>query len=143
MIIIRKATLNDFESIYPFINELEETVFEREIQKNVFEAHVKNPANIYLIAEYDGNSVGFISCHSQKLLHHGGQNIGEIQEMYVSPTYRSMGIGKKLLDELKQVATQLGIQQLEVTSGKKRKGAHHFYMRENFMNTHEKFTLEL
>ncbi len=77
------------------------------------------------------------------MLHHGGQKIAEIQEMYVRPENRKIGVGKNLIDELKRVAKLNEIAQLEVTSNKKRIETHRFYKREKFINSHEKFTFEL
>jgi len=142
-IIIRKANEKDFDTIYQFINELEETIFSAEDQQVAFEQNISNSDCIYLVAELNEQPIGFISCHAQVLLHHGGQKIGEIQEMYVSTENRKMGVGKKLIDELKKVAIQNGIAQLEVTSNKKRLKTHQFYQRESFINSHEKFTFRL
>ena len=137
---IRKANLNDFNSVHSFVNDLEETAFETESIKRAFELNINNPNSIYLIAEVNNKSVGYLSCHSQFLLHHGGQQIAEIQEMYVDPENRKMGIGKKLIDELKRIAYKKGIEQLEVTSQNKRTKTHRFYERENFVQSHKKFT---
>ncbi len=63
--------------------------------------------------------------------------------MYVIPEKRKIGVGKKLIDELKRVAKRNGIAQLEVTSNKERTETHRFYQREKFVNTHEKFTFQL
>ncbi|NER12108.1 GNAT family N-acetyltransferase [Leptobacterium flavescens] len=140
---IRNATKADFNAIYQFVNELEETVFGIETQKKAFERNIINTDFIYLIAELNSNPVGFVSCHSQNLLHHGGQKIAEIQELYVDPKNRKAGVGKKLIDELKRIAKKMDIEQLEVTSNKKRTETHRFYQRENFINSHEKFTFKL
>lgn len=140
---IRQVKEADFDSIYQFVNELEKTVFEINEQKKAFELNIKNNDFVYLIAELNNEPIGFVSCHSQNLLHHAGQKIAEIQEMYVNPEDRKIGVGKKLIDELKCVARQNGIVQLEVTSNKKRTKTHQFYKREQFINTHEKFTFEL
>ncbi len=142
-ITIRKANQTDFDSIYQFVNELEGTTFRLESQKKAFVQNIKNKNNIYLIAEVNNKPIGFVSCHSQNLLHHAGQKIAEIQEVYVTPENRKTGIGKKMIDELKRVAKYNGIMQLEVTCNKKRTEAYRFYQREKFINTHEKFTLEL
>ena len=71
---------------------------------------------------------------------HGGP-VGEIQEMYVEPDYRSHGVGKALIDRLKSIAKTKNWLQLEVTSGLQRGKAHDFYLREGFADTHKKFTL--
>lgn len=140
---VRQANETDFNAIYQFVNELETAVFEISAQKKAFELNIKNTDFIYLIAELNKEPIGFISCHAQYLLHHSGQKIAEIQEMYVDPKNRKMGVGKKLIDELKRVAKKNGIAQLEVTSNKNRTDTHRFYKREQFINTHEKFTFEL
>ena len=140
---IRNAEENDFKLIYEYVNLLEETDFDTETQKKAFIKNIKNPDFIYLIAEKNNKPIGYLSCHSQYLLHHGGQKIGEIQEMFVDPDYRGNGIGKKLIDKLKKVAKKINVLQLEVTSNKKRIQTHKFYKRENFINSHEKFTFEI
>ncbi|WP_306352376.1 GNAT family N-acetyltransferase [Flavobacterium sp. '19STA2R22 D10 B1'] len=135
---IKTAEDKDFESVYQFINALEEDVFDREIQKNIYKQNCNNPNIIYLLAMEDDTAVGFISCHIQLLLHHSGP-IGEIQEMYVDASKRALGIGKILITELKKRAKDKGVLQLEVTSSFKRDRAHKFYMTEDFEFTHKKF----
>lgn len=139
---ICKAIPNDFEAIYSFINELEGQVFDKENQSKIFQEVLQNPNNIYLVAFDDETPVGFISCHAQNLLHHSGL-IGEIQEMFVAEKYRSVGVGKLLIENLVAAAKQLNFLQLEVTSSKRREKAHQFYMREGFVSSHFKFTLPL
>ncbi len=139
MIKIRAAQLEDFEVIYGFINLLENEIFDIVKQRAIFELNQKNSNIIYLLAFEDVEPAGFISCHAQWLLHHAAL-IGEIQEMIVAEKFRSKGVGKLLLAELTQLAKSEGIDQLEVTSSKKRESAHRFYMREGFMQSHFKFT---
>lgn len=140
---IREADHSDFDTIYHFVNELEETVFDIEPMKKAFEHNISNPDAIYLIAEIHNKPVGYLSCHTQLLLHHGGQKIAEIQEMYVSPDTRKIGVGKQLINELKKMARNKGIVQIEVTSNNIRTDTHRFYMREKFIQSHQKFTFML
>ncbi|RAR46952.1 GNAT family N-acetyltransferase [Flavobacterium lacus] len=139
---VRHATVTDFETVYHFINELEDFVFPREQQHEIFLENLANLKHIFLIAEINKNPVGFLSCHVQNLIHHGGL-VGEIQEMFVDANYRSHGIGKQLLDELKIIAKKRNFLQIEVTSGFKRGKAHVFYEREGFPNTHKKFVFKI
>jgi PhnO protein len=139
---IRAATQDDFEYIYEFINLLEDEVFDRQKQWEIYLENAGNPNNIYLIAWAHSLAVGYLSCHIQNLLHHGGL-VGEIQEMYVNENGRGHGIGKLLIDKTKEIARARGVLQLEVTSGFKREDAHRFYEREGFVNTHKKFTHKL
>ncbi len=136
--LIRSVTPTDFEAVYTFINALEDCVFPKESQHRIFLENLANPKHIFLLAEINQIPVGFLSCHVQNLIHHGGL-VGEIQEMYVDANYRSRQIGQQLLNELKTLAKQNNLLQIEVTSGFKREKAHAFYEREGFLHTHKKF----
>ena len=136
---VRPATQEDFEYVYEFINLLEDEVFDKQRQWEIYLENAGNPNNIYLIAWAHNLAVGFLSCHIQYLLHHGGL-VGEIQEMYVNENGRSHGIGKLLIEKLKEMAKARGVLQLEVTSSFRREDAHRFYEREGFAHTHKKFT---
>ncbi|MBK9591885.1 MAG: GNAT family N-acetyltransferase [Crocinitomicaceae bacterium] len=139
MIQIRKAENKDFKLIYNFINELENAIFDEKIQQVIFSENLKNENIIYVLAFQNDEPAGFISCHAQWLLHHAAL-IGEIQEMIVAEKFRSKGVGKLLIEALINIAKSNGINQLEVTSSKKRESAHRFYMREGFAQSHFKFT---
>jgi len=101
-----------------------------------------NQKNIYLVAIENEIVIGYVSCHIQKLLHHGGE-VGEIQEMFVIPEKRSLGVGKILIGKLKEIAINRKILQLEVTSNQKRLKAHSFYETQEFTATHKKFIHKL
>ena len=81
---IRKVKNTDFDTIFVFINELENQKFDVNRQREIFTENLANPYNIYLLATIDTKPVGFLSCHIQHLLHHSGL-VGEIQEMYIRP----------------------------------------------------------
>lgn len=139
---IRFATAADFKSVYDFINLLEDEVLDETVQRKLFLENILHPDIIYLLATADAKAVGFLSCHIQNLLHHGGR-IGEIQELYVDESARNLGIGKQLTDELKEIAKARNVIQLEVTSRLSRTSAHRFYEREGFGFTHKKFLYKL
>jgi PhnO protein len=139
---IRQAEREDFQWIYQFVNELENQVFDEEKQYKIYLENTANPDHIYLLANIGSLPVGFLSCHVQNLLHHGGL-VGEIQEMYVIENARNLGVGKKLTDRLKEIAAEKNVLQIEVTSSFKRESAHRFYQRERFEHTHKKFVYRL
>ena len=135
---IREVKNTDFDTIFVFINELENQKFDVNRQREIFTENLANPYNIYLLATIDTKPVGFLSCHIQHLLHHRGL-VGEIQEMYIRPESRNLGIGHKLVDKLKRIARDQRVIQLEVTSDIKRELAHKFYKNQQFIDTHKKF----
>lgn len=136
--VIRPVVADDFDQVYDFINALENHIFPKEKQLAIFLENLAHPKHIFLLAEIDNQAVGFLSCHVQNLIHHGGL-VGEIQEMFVDEKYRSQQIGKQLLEALKTLAKENNLLQIEVTSGFKREQAHAFYEREGFPHTHKKF----
>ncbi|MFN3757397.1 MAG: GNAT family N-acetyltransferase [Flavobacterium sp.] len=142
LIHIRQVIASDFETVYLFINALEHTTFDKNTQQDIFLKNLSNSEHVFLLAEVNQTPVGYLSCMVQLLIHHGGP-VGEIQEMYVEPDYRSQGVGKALIDRLKSIAKQKNWLQLEVTSGLQRGKAHDFYLREGFADSHKKFTLGL
>ena len=139
---IRNAINEDFATIHQFVTELENQEFNYEKQKNIFTKNIANTDNIYLVAHENNKPIGYLSCHIQNLLHHGGP-IAEIQEMFVVAEKRNAGIGKMLIDRLIQLAKQKGVLQIEVTSNNDRHQTHKFYERENFRFTHKKFVRSL
>ncbi len=134
---IREATLEDFDAVYQFICTLQDKTFDRQQMQKLYERNTRNPDNTYLIALEGGVPVGYLSCHAQDLLHHGGK-VAEIQEMFVAPNFRSKGVGKLLMTEVKKYARQKGAIQLEVTTRVVREKAIRFYVRESFVDSHKK-----
>ncbi len=46
-----------------------------------------------------------------------GDEYGELKRMYVRPTYRGLGLGKKLIEHLEEVARQRGVNVLRLETG--------------------------
>ncbi|GAB3959875.1 aminoalkylphosphonate N-acetyltransferase [Spirosoma harenae] len=134
---IRDATLTDAPIVYDFLCTLEESILDRTAFDTVYNQNLVNPSIHYLVAELNGQVVGFVSCHVQILLHHCGK-VGEIQELFVLPAFRNQRIGQKLVDELKSLAIQENFVNLEVTTNQKRIDTIRFYERESFKRTHIK-----
>jgi PhnO protein len=139
---IRKALPNDFDKVYAFICELENTSFDNAALKKIFNLNLLSDNNIYLVATVNDAIIGYVSCHGQYLLHHGGL-VGEIQEMFVQADQRNLGIGKLLLRELYKLGLEKNMLQLEVTSNNIRTATHRFYTAQGFEATHKKFILTL
>lgn len=141
-VLIREAIPQDFPVIYNFINELEDKVFDEEKQRSFFEINIQQEHYCYRVAILNGEISGYISCHTQILLHHSGR-IGEIQELFVAADKRGYGIGKLLVNEVKTWAQKHEVLQLEVTANNARHQTHQFYIREGFTHTHKKFVFDI
>lgn len=140
---VRDAALADLPIIYEFVCELEEQVFDFEEFKNILSQNIQHLDRHYLVAcNAQEAAIGYASLHAQKLLHHCGL-VGEIQEMYVLPAYRSLGVGRLLLEKLKTIAQRDNYVLLEVTSNNRRTDTHRFYGQNGFVGTSTKFVMKI
>ena len=137
---IRKAENQDLDFVYKAICELENEVLDFEFFKIIFNENISNPRNLYLIAENETEGLGFISFHTQNLLHHCGL-VGEIQEFFIHQKYRGEGIGRLLISEILNFAEKNNLKSIEVTTNKKRVENVAIYENLGFTLSHNKFTI--
>lgn len=83
------------------------------------------------IAYADDKPAGYIAMSQLKFDHRKSRYV-EIENMGVSPKYRSQGIGKMLVDEAKKWAKELGINKMFVVAYYNNQKAVKFYKREGF-----------
>ena len=137
---IRRIEKNDLEFIYNSLCELEDEILERKSFTEIFNKNISDQNYRYLIASFKNEKVGFITFHTQYLLHHCG-NVGEIQEFYISPNFRNNGIGRQLVAEIFDFAEKNKLKSIEVTTNKKRIENIAIYENLGFNLTHNKFTI--
>ncbi len=137
---IRKVEKNDLDFVYKAICELENEVLDFEVFEMIFNENISNPKNLYLIAENENEGLGFISFHTQNLLHHCGL-IGEIQEFFIYQKYRGQGVGRLLINEILDFAQKNSLKSIEVTTNKKRVENVAIYENLGFTLSHNKFTI--
>ncbi|GAA3753075.1 hypothetical protein GCM10022422_43480 [Flavobacterium ginsengisoli] len=137
---IRKVEKQDLDFIYKAICELENEILDFEVFERIFDENISNPRNVYLIAENENEGVGFISFHTQNLLHHCGL-VGEIQEFFIHQKYRSQGVGRLLINEILDFAEKNNLKSIEVTTNKKRVENVVIYENLGFTLSHNKFTI--
>lgn len=84
----------------------------------------------------DAQAVGFASVYGSRAIYAEGI-FGTIPELYVRPEYRQRGIGKKLIEALRELGKQRGWKRLEVTTPPlpEFQGTLAFYEREGFAVT--------
>jgi PhnO protein len=137
---IRKVEEYDMLTVYEQICLLEDFKFNINNFQMIFNLNIIDNNILYYLAESEeGVALGFISCHIQHLLHHGGK-VAEIQELFVKKEYRSQKIGANLVKFVEQEVIALNCVSLEVTAQNKRIQTHAFYKKMDFEQTHLKFT---
>lgn len=137
---IRKAEKQDLDFVYKSICELENEELDFEVFAAIFNENIANSKNVYLIAENEKEGTGFISFHTQHLLHHCGL-VGEIQEFFIHQKYRGQGVGRLLINEIKNFAEQNNLKSIEVTTNRRRVENVVIYENLGFTLSHNKFTI--
>lgn len=137
---IRKIEKLDLDFVYKSICELENEILDFDVFERIFNENISNPRNVYLIAENESEGLGFISFHTQNLLHHCGL-VGEIQEFFIHQKHRGKGVGRLLINEIKNFAEQHNLKSIEVTTNKRRVENVAIYENLGFNLSHNKFTI--
>ena len=114
--IIRPARLTDLDRIFEI--ELENFSIEEAIPRSVFEAHLKEIKTSFLVAEKEGEILGYIEgpvvphrylqdqSFTEEIKDYSRQKGGYISVtcLSIAKEAQSLGLGKKLLTALKEVA---------------------------------------
>jgi len=138
---IRRIERDDFEFVYHSLCDLENEILDREALEKIFYENIENPSFSYLIAEIENEKTGFITFHTQNLLHHCGP-VGEIQEFYITEHFRGKGVGRHLIRRIIAFAEEKKLKSIEVTTNKNRIENINIYENLGFNLTHNKFTID-
>ena len=110
---IRNIEESDFEYIYSSLCDLENQTLDVKALHDIFSANIINKNHLYLIAESEATKVGFITFHTQNLMHHVGL-VGEIQEFYINSDYRGKGVGRQLVAKVIAYSEEHQLKSIEV-----------------------------
>ena len=124
-IIYKKATNEDSNQIAVLVGELLNEIMTR-IDIKVFnfdldattkrlEDFIEKEKNYIFIAKDKNELIGFITVYEGFALYTEGA-FGTIAELYVRPAYRSSGIGKELINKLREFSNSKNWTRLEVTT---------------------------
>ena len=86
----------------PAIAELERICFSDPWSENSVRAELNNPYSLWLIAEADGELVGYIGSQT-------AVDEADIMNVAVAPSHRRCGIGQMLIDELAARLKEQGV----------------------------------
>lgn len=116
-IIIRTAKERDVPDIVRLTRELAEyeklselcVITEEMFGRLLFEERSLNS----LIAEKDGITVGIASYYFYKISTFSGRRVLYLEDLYIVPEARKLGIGRKIFCELKKIAKEKGCGKIE------------------------------
>ncbi|MDR3287936.1 MAG: GNAT family N-acetyltransferase [Peptococcaceae bacterium] len=146
-ITIHRASGEDCEKIYPLICALARghvtgsgRVYRPpyEEYKETFNLILNDKRKQYYVAKDGDNVVGVVGVALHQSLVEAG-NFANIDELVVDETHRRQGIGQRLLAACAAFAKERGCQNITLTSGNARIGAHTFYEKNGFEKVGVKF----
>ncbi|MDZ4679315.1 MAG: GNAT family N-acetyltransferase [Saprospiraceae bacterium] len=112
--------------------EVEGSPDAEEIHEIFAEMEEDDSHSTLLALDGDGDIVGIVTIVECLSISAGGK-YGVINELYVVPEYRSEGVGKMLVDEVKKLAEHLDWKRIELTTpGDEFSKTIRFYEREGF-----------
>lgn len=142
MVIIRAAkkdevgalqALNDeiFVDNSKYDPDLDNTWAQSDRGKTYFTELLNNFESCCFIAEDNGKKVGYIAAGPKEINYRKSKYV-EIENVGVTPEYRSKGVGSMLIDECLKWAKSQGFQKVYVNSYFRNSGAISFYKKSGF-----------
>jgi len=124
--VIRTATIDDVKTLqnlndevfvdnHKYDSDLKIDWAQSDTGKEYFSNVVNNPNAICLIAEDEGKAIGYIAAAPKEFGYRLSKYL-EIENMGVSPDFRSKGIGSKLITECLKSAKEKGFQRAYVNA---------------------------
>lgn len=143
MLEVRKAAAGDEEEILKLIRELAQVVgfaehaplIDMQIWLSTLKKMLDSPDWVFLLAQEGGNTVGLLLFFVRATLT-TGMNRAKITEMVVSEEYRGKGVGRRLVEEAKRLALQMGCSSLDMSTELDNAEAIGFYRKMGFTEEH-------
>lgn len=141
-IVIRKAHIQDLNSIQELNNKLFELEYENfddtlkvgwpfeEDGKEYFENMINN--EIVFVAMDGEKIVGYLAGSICEQISYIKETFAELDNMCIDDKYRRFGIGTLLIDEFKKYCKEKNMQNIKVTASAKNSRAIQFYIKNGF-----------
>ena len=89
-------------------------------------ARFASPHSRVVVADYEGEILGFIALHALPRFEHSDRVI-RVMALVVDSGVRERGVGHLLMEEAERIGHELGAAFVEVTAGRHRADAQHLY----------------
>ena len=134
----REATTKDAAGIHRLARELAETVGDAPPTEEAVRARLEElldePRARVLVAETEAGIVGGVSFWIKPDLAHG-DTVVEVPMLVIAEDHRRAGVGKLLMEEVRNVASENGASQIELVSIRANVTAREFYRSLGFVET--------
>ena len=101
--------------VIQLLSELDNTIIEDTFYSKSIDTFLEDPKSVVYVAKYNGKYIGVITAIESIAIYSQG-NYGVIQELFVLPAARSLSVGEKLINTLKNHAKKVKWKRLEVTT---------------------------
>ena len=129
---IRKATENDFEKVYPLLEQLwPNKELDKAALKIVFNRGMHSNTDELFCLDYSDEVIGFCAYAIVNNLWQAGY-ISYMYAMVIDEKYRGKGFGTMLIEESLKDSKAKGLKRMELDSAFHREKAHEFYMKLGF-----------
>lgn len=104
------------------------------VRRAKYERWLKNPDTFYVIAEADGEPVGyaFVTVGPGYASWETGERLAELETLSVLPERRGGGVGAALLNAAWRRLATIGVEDMAITTTTTNLDSHRFYEREGF-----------
>jgi ribosomal protein S18 acetylase RimI-like enzyme len=141
-VIVRDARLDDAEALVPLLATLGYPAEPDLIRARMSDLLRADPTGRLLVASVDGRLSGFAALHVTPVLHRS-TGVGRITALAVLPSSQRVGVGRRLLETSEQHFAALGLERIEVTSGRSHERAYAFYRRLGYEDHGVRFAKEM
>ena len=155
-ITVRPATPDDFEAVKALFREGDDhhralgadgiRQDHVDYERRDFDRTLAESSVIVLIAESDGDAVGFLRARKMETPYsriHAAARIALVDEVVVATKSRSLGVGKALVGEVKRWARAQGCDGVELNVYSSNEAAVAFYLREGFFHFRNRMRFRL
>jgi GNAT superfamily N-acetyltransferase len=128
---VREVGADDAEAVAGLLGELGYPSTPAEVMRRLENWTADPRSRVLLATDDDGRVVGSMSVHAIPHLERDGRWL-RIESLVVAAGSRGTGAGRLLIDAAEELARSWECHAIEVTSSRRREGAHAFYRRVGF-----------
>ncbi len=146
-LLVRRARETDLPALAVLYHELDLRGFTHEASaramRKPFRLLARDRSHHLLVAEHNGEVVGTLHVLIFRHLGHGSRPAAIVENVVVRSGFRSLGIGEKMLEAARRIATANQCYKIALTSNRLRRRAHRFYERLGWRHTHFGYSIYL
>lgn len=125
---IRPMNESDQHAIYRLYRQLVVKEYQEREFIRIFKSLINSDEREAFVAAVHNRVIGFVTLYYLDVFHHGGQ-VASIQELVVTEEFRGRGVGKALVEFVKEKMKEKHCKGLEVATDLWQSGAKSFYER--------------